>query len=65
MQYDSEYSERSEHLPIVASLLGAPGADMKLLDAVRRTHEDAGRTTAVATGSELGMGNKYIKRTAG
>lgn len=64
MQYESEYSGRTEHLPLVVSVLGAPGADMKLLDAVRRTLEDADRTTVVATGSKMGVASKYVKRNS-
>jgi hypothetical protein len=61
MEYFSEVSKRTEHLPIVVSLLGAPGADMKLLDAARRTLERSGRTSVVATGSKMGIGSRYIK----
>lgn len=65
MEYESKVSQRTEHLPIVVSILGAPGADMKLLDAVRRTLEDADRTTVVSTGSKMGVAAKYVKKNPG
>ncbi|KAF2636358.1 hypothetical protein P280DRAFT_510592 [Massarina eburnea CBS 473.64] len=61
MQYVSEYSEKTENLPIAVSIIGAPGADMKLLDAIHQTLEDSDRTTVVATGSKLGVAGKYVK----
>lgn len=65
MKYDSAYSGRIEHLPVVVSVLGAPGADMKLLEAVRITLENYGRITAVATGHKMGFAQKYVTRIMG
>lgn len=49
-------------LPIVVSVLGDPGADMKLLDAIIRTLEHADRKTAVGTGSKMGFTAKYVRK---
>jgi hypothetical protein len=63
MEYVSEVSKRTEHLPIVVSLLGAPGADMKLMDAARRTLERSGRTSVVATENKIDIGSRCIKES--
>jgi hypothetical protein len=44
------------------SVLGAPGADMQLLDAIIRTLEQADRNTTVSTGSKMGFTAKYVRR---
>ncbi|KAF2117001.1 amidase signature domain-containing protein [Lophiotrema nucula] len=55
MEYDSRVSQRKEYLPIVVSLLGAPGTDMALIDAARRTLEYSGRSLEVTTGSRMNI----------
>ena len=62
IEYESSVSQRTEHLPIFVSVLGAPGADMQLLDAIIRTLEQADRNTTVSTGSKMGFTAKYVRR---
>ncbi|KAK3939440.1 amidase signature domain protein [Diplogelasinospora grovesii] len=51
--YLSRISKRTEFLPVVVNVLGAPGSDMALLGAVEKVMRSSGRPMAVTTGSRM------------
>ncbi|PVH68460.1 amidase signature enzyme [Cadophora sp. DSE1049] len=50
VEYDSRITGRKEQLPMVVSLLGAPGTDLQLLQLTLKGLENSGRPTKVKTG---------------
>lgn len=51
--YDSKITHKVEYLPVVANVVGAPGTDFQLLQAVEKVLKLAKRPTSVATGSRM------------
>ncbi|KAK4213201.1 amidase signature domain protein [Rhypophila decipiens] len=51
--YESRISKRTEYLPVVVDLVGAPGSDLRLLEAVERLMREAGREMLVSTGTRM------------
>ncbi|KAJ4154988.1 hypothetical protein LMH87_000258 [Akanthomyces muscarius] len=50
LKFESRISKRSEYLPVVASMAGAPGCDKMLLSLARDVLDASNRPTAVQTG---------------
>lgn len=51
--YASKITDRTEYLPVVVDIMGAPLKDWELFQAVERTMEFSGRPTSVTTGSRI------------
>ncbi|KAI8715835.1 hypothetical protein NCS52_01092100 [Fusarium sp. LHS14.1] len=51
--YESRVSRRVEQLPVVGTIIGAPGSDLLLVDVVKNALERAGRPTRVLTGRNM------------
>ncbi|TAQ89905.1 hypothetical protein B7494_g1791 [Chlorociboria aeruginascens] len=53
VEYDSRVSNRLEHLPVCASILGLPGSDRDLIDLASMFLVSANRAVKVSTGREM------------
>ncbi|KAK3935820.1 amidase signature domain-containing protein [Diplogelasinospora grovesii] len=53
MKYHSRLSQRDEYLPIVVSVLGKPGSDMALINAMKTVLQKSGRPCEVKTGRRM------------
>ncbi len=53
LPYLSKITEKTEYLPVVVDILGAPGADLGLLRAAEKVMALSGRSTTVATGPRI------------
>ncbi|KAJ5640422.1 hypothetical protein N7528_000047 [Penicillium herquei] len=53
LKYQSRISGNQEHLPVVVSVLGKPGSDMALIDAMKKALKHSGRPTEVHTGRRM------------
>lgn len=51
--YTSKISESEEHLPVLANLVGAPGHELELFDAIGKVLAVSGRPSSVLTGSRM------------
>lgn len=51
--YDSKITHKVEYLPVVANVVGAPGTDLQLLQAVEKVLKLAERPTSVSIGSRM------------
>ncbi|KAF4469742.1 Amidase signature domain [Fusarium albosuccineum] len=51
--YDSRITEKTEHLPVVVNLVGAPGQDFQLVEGVETILEQSRRPKAVITGPRI------------
>lgn len=51
--YESRITGQTEHLPVVANLVAAPGKDWELMAAVERIMALSGRPTVVKTGKRM------------
>ncbi|KAK3353735.1 amidase signature domain-containing protein [Lasiosphaeria hispida] len=51
--YHSKFTEEVEYLPVVVNIMGAPGTDYDLLEAVEKIMAASSRPTTVVTGSRM------------
>ncbi|KAI1327018.1 amidase signature enzyme [Xylariaceae sp. FL0255] len=51
--YKSRVTQKTEYLPVVINVVGAPGADFQLLEAVNHVMKLSGRPISVSTGSRM------------
>ncbi|KAM7189319.1 amidase signature domain protein [Rhypophila sp. PSN 637] len=51
--YESKITGRTEYLPVLVNLVGAPGSDIGLLDVVENVMRDSKRDMVISTGSRM------------
>lgn len=55
VSYHSKITNEKEYLPVLVNVVGAPGTDLGLLDAIKKVMEDSRRPVCVSTGKRLGL----------